>query len=86
MGKRADGEGSIHKFSRNRKDGTVWEGWQGSISLGYKASGKRDRRTVHGASQADMKVKLETLKRQTADGVLTDSKLTVKAYLEQWLT
>lgn len=86
MGKRADGEGSIHKFSRKRKDGSLWKGWQGSVSLGYKPSGKRDRRTVYGATQEEVRQKLEALKRQVAEGTFTDSKLTVKGYLERWLT
>ena len=85
MGKRADGEGSIHKFSRKRKDGTLWEGWQGSISLGYKPNGKRDRREVYGKTQAEAKAKLEALKTSVAEGTLTDTKLTLKAYLERWL-
>ena len=85
MGKRADGEGSIHKFSRKRKDGSFWEGWQGSISLGYKPNGKRDRRAVYGHTQSEVRGKLDALKKSAQEGTFTDSKLTVAAYLERWL-
>jgi integrase len=77
MGKRAHGEGTISQ----RKDGT----WEGKLSVGYKPDGKRDRRTVYGKTQKEVRAKLDELKQQLANGALSDTKLTVKAYLERWL-
>ncbi|MDQ3398787.1 MAG: site-specific integrase [Deinococcota bacterium] len=77
MGKRAHGEGTITQ----RKDGT----WMGQISVGYKPDGSRDRRTVYGKTQKDVRTKVDEIKQQLANGALSDTKLTVKAYLEQWL-
>jgi integrase len=75
--KRAHGEGTITQ----RPDGT----WTGQISLGYKADGKRNRPTVYGKTQKEVREKLFELKQQTATGMLSSSKLTVKAYLQRWM-
>ncbi len=77
MGKRAHGEGTISR----RKDGT----WEGKISLGYGTDGKRKRKTVYGRTQAEVREKLERVKREVADGTFTDAKLNVADYLRQWL-
>ncbi|MDQ3397544.1 MAG: site-specific integrase [Deinococcota bacterium] len=78
MGKRAHGEGTITQ----RKDGT----WMGQISVGHKPDGSRDRRTVYGKTQKDVRAKVDEIKQQLANGTLTDTKLTMKAYLERWLS
>lgn len=77
MAKRAHGEGTIHK----RHDGR----WQGEVSLGYGANGTRKRKTVYGKTQAEVREKLDTIKRQVADGTFSDTKLSVKDYLNRWL-
>lgn len=76
--KRANGEGTITKLA----DGT----WVGKISLGYKPDGKRNRPAVYGRTQAEVRKKLEELKRQAASGTYTDTKLTIEEYLERWLS
>ncbi len=78
MGKRAHGEGTISK----RPDGT----WEGKVSLGYDGEGKRKRKTVYGRTRQEVKGKLDELKRQIEGGTFSDAKLTMKVYLEQWLT
>jgi integrase len=77
MGKRAHGEGTITQ----RKDGT----WMGQISVGHKPDGSRDRRTVYSKTQKEVRAKVDEIKQQLAAGTLSDTKLTVKAYLERWL-
>lgn len=78
MGKRAHGEGTITR----RPDGT----WVGQISLGYKADGKRNRPTVYGKTQKEVREKLFELKQRSANGLLATTKLTLTSYLERWLT
>lgn len=75
--RRANGEGNITK----RKDGT----YQASLSLGFKPDGKRNRVTVYGRSQREVREKLDQLKRQSAEGVDLQNSLTVAAYFERWL-
>ncbi len=78
MGKRrGKGEGSIFQ----RKDGT----WQGAVTTGYTENGKQNRRTVYGKTQKDVRERIDAIKQQLASGTLSDTTLTVKAYLEQWL-
>jgi integrase len=78
MAKRAHGEGTISR----RPDGT----WEGKVSLGYSAEGKRKRKAVYGKTRQEVKSKLDDLKRQIGDGTFSDAKLTVRMYLDQWLT
>jgi integrase len=77
MGKRAHGEGTITQ----RKDGT----WMGQVSLGYSEDGKRQRKTIYGKTQKEVRAKLDELKQQAASGSLSLPKLTVKEYLMRWL-
>ncbi len=78
MSKRADGEGSIYRT----KDGR----WRGSVTVGRKPDGQRDRRLVSGATQKEVIAKLNALKRDLERGVKTDERLSVGAWLEHWLT
>ncbi len=78
MAKRAHGEGTISK----RQDGT----YEGKISLGVDAEGKRKRKTVYGKTQKEVRAKIDEVKQQLANGTFSDTKLTVKAYLGQWLS
>jgi len=57
----------------------------GKASLGYHGEDKRKRKTVYGKTRQEVKGKLDELKRQIAGGTFTDSKLTVKVFLEEWL-
>lgn len=76
--KRANGEGTIVK----RKDGT----WQASLSIGYTEEGKRKRKTVYGRTQAEVREKLDELRQQLTTGTYSDTNMTVKVYLERWLS
>jgi integrase len=76
--KRAHGEGSINKRSDGR--------WEAKVSLGYDTEGKRKRKTVYGRTQGEVREKLDALRRQVSDGTYTDTKLTLKDYLDRWLT
>ena len=77
MARRTHGEGTITQ----RPDGT----WMGQVSLGRDAGGKRNRKTVYGKSQKEVRAKLEDIKRQVAGGTFSDAKLTVSDYLDKWL-
>lgn len=74
---------------RGRGEGTVFERangtWAGEVTTGYDENGKQKRKTVYGKTQAEALAKLAEVKQQLATGTFTDTKLTVKAYLEQWL-
>ena len=77
MAKRAHGEGTISK----RQDGT----YEGKISLGVDAEGKRKRKTVYGKTQKEVRAKIDEVKQQLANGTFSDTRLKVKSYLEGWL-
>jgi len=75
--RRAHGEGTIFQLPNGR--------WQADVSLGYKADGKRNRKSLYGKTQKEVRQKLDALKQQLAQGTYSDAKLTVKDYLEGWL-
>ena len=54
--------------------------------MGYTEEGRQKRKTVYGKTQKDVREKLEAIKQQLSQGTFSDTKLTVKGYLEQWLT
>lgn len=64
-----------------RPDGT----WIGQVTTGYTEEGKQKRKTVYGRTQAEALAKLAEVKQQLATGTFSDTKLTVKDYLDQWL-
>jgi integrase len=76
--RRGKGEGSVFQ----RTDGT----WQGAVTVGYTEEGKQKRKTVYGKTQAEALTKIGEIKQQLLTGTLTDTKLTMQAYLDQWLT
>lgn len=88
--RRGRGEGSVFEFERNykQKDGSVVTrtGWEGKVTVGYDDSGKQRFKSVYGKTQAECLAKIAELKQQLSAGTFSDTKLTVKAYLEQWLT
>jgi integrase len=76
--KRGNGEGSVYQ----RKDGT----WAAAVMVGRKANGTPDRRTVYGKTRAEAVRKLDELRQRAAGGLITEpNRLTVEAFLTQWL-
>lgn len=61
--RRARGDGSITL----REDGR----WHGRADLGLDENGRRNRRSVYGATQAEVAAKLRDLRRQAETGTLT---------------
>lgn len=57
----------------------------GTISLGYDAAGKRQRRTVRGRTKTEVKDKLAALDEQLRAGVRTSGTYTVQQCVEDWL-
>lgn len=76
--RRGKGEGSVFE----QANGT----WRGKVTTGYTEDGKQRFRSVSGKSQAETLAKVAEIKQQLATGTFSDTKLTVKQYLEQWLT
>jgi len=75
--RRGSGEDSIYR------DG---DRWRGAVSLGYDENGNRLRKKVSGRTRAEATEKLRKLRRQVDNGVVPDDKLTVRAFLDRWLT
>jgi integrase len=76
--RRGRGEGSVFE----RDDGL----WVGSISLGYGADGKRDRRTVYGQTKGEALAKLDQLRGEARVGTLPEGgAMTVGQLLDRWL-
>lgn len=76
--RRANGEGSIYQRSSDGR-------WVGSAYV-YTNTGQRKRRIVYGASFEDVRVKLDKLKGNSANGVIIpDRQTTVAEYLDYWL-
>lgn len=76
MGKRANGEGSVYK------DG---DRWVGAIDLGY-IGGKRRRRRVVGATQAEVLAKLRRAQAEVDRGVTNvDAASTLETWLAVWM-
>lgn len=81
--KKGNGFGTV--FQRKGKYGKPGL-WVGMISAGYDANGKRKRRTIYGKTRKEVQDKLAAMHVAKASGRLGDaSKLTVAAYLDQWL-
>src|SRR5262249_27745268 len=75
---------------RGRSEGSIFQRsdsqWVGSISLGYDGNGKRCRKTVYGATKAEVQAKLRELQNAVATGQITEAgKMTVREYLQRWL-
>ena len=73
--RRANGEGSIYPY-RGR--------WRGALSW-LDADGKRQRRTVHGSAQADVRRQLADLRAQLDKGLEPSKPGTVSDFLTGWL-
>ena len=76
--KRVNGEGTIFQ----RKDKT----WQGSISLGTKSNGKRNRVYVYGKTRKEVREKLQQKQSEYGLAQFTDpTSMTVEGYLLSWV-
>lgn len=77
--RRGNREGSIYQ----RPDGR----WVAEVMAGYRPDGRPDRRRIYGATRAEVQDGLQKLLRDLRDGLpLPDHRLTVAAYLDQWIT
>lgn len=78
MSKRGNSEGSIYE---REKDGR----WVGAVSLGWEG-GKRKRKTVYGATQAEVIDKLDRLRSDIRQNLpVADERLTLEKFLKDWL-
>jgi integrase len=75
-GRRPAGDGSVYKAPDGR--------WRGVVDLGW-VDGKRRRKYVAGATQAQALEKLRQAQRAAASGVVTDDRVTVEAFLDRWV-
>ena len=76
--RRARGEDSIfYDQSRNR--------WAGTITVGWKPDGRRDRIMVRGRTKTEVKEKLRTKHQELAAGIRTPANYTVEQCLKDWL-
>jgi integrase len=77
MARRGWHEGTVYK----RADGR----WEAKIDIGRGLDGKRRRKSIFGATQADVIRKLRKLGGRAADGqLLATTTPTVKNFLEEW--
>src|SRR5690349_19408171 len=75
--RRGHGEGSISQRSDGR--------WMGRVPLGRGADGRRLRKYVYGATEADVIRKMKKLNGRAVDGqLITTSTPTVGSYLRDW--
>ena len=78
------------KRRRERGDGGIsWDKinkcYEGSISLGYDASGKRRRRHVRAKTKAEVKEKLDTIQQEISAGIQTPATYTIEQCVTDWL-
>ena len=75
---------------RGRDEGSIYQRgdglWVGTVSLGYKADGKRRRKVVYGSTKGEVAKKLRKLQVKADVGRLRDTeRMTVQEYLTSWL-
>lgn len=74
---------------RGRGEGSVFEQangtWRGKVTTGYTEDGKQRFRWVSGKTQAEALAKIGEIKQRLSNGTYSDTKLSVKSYLERWL-
>jgi integrase len=76
--RRARGEDSIY-YDRSR------DRWTGTITVGWKAGGRRDRITVRGRTKTEVKDQLRAKHTEPAAGIRTPANYTVDQCLQDWL-
>jgi integrase len=76
--RRARGEDSIY-YDRSR------DRWTGTITVGWKPDGRRDRITVRARTKTEVKDKLRTKHTELAAGIRTSAHYTVEQCLTDWL-
>ena len=76
--RRARGEDSIY-YDRSR------DRWVGTITVGWKPDGRRDRITVRSRTKTEVKEKLRARHEELAAGVRTTGNFTVEHCLKDWL-
>src|ERR1035437_5044868 len=76
--RRARGEDSVY-YDRSR------DRWTGTITVGWKPDGCRDRVTVRGRTKTEVKDKLRARHTELAAGVRTTASFTVEHCLKDWL-
>jgi len=76
--RRAGGEDSIY-YDRSR------DRWAGTITVGWKPDGRRDRITVRGRTKTEVKEKLRARHTELAAGIRTTAHYTVEHCLKDWL-
>src|SRR6185437_7384880 len=59
--------------------------WAGTITVGWKPDGRRDRIIVHGRTKTEVKDKLRTKHLELAAGVRAPARYTVEQCLKDWL-
>lgn len=74
---RGRGEGAV----RLRSNGT----WEGRISIGFGPGGKRMRKSVYGASKAEVLELIARARFEHGYGYSTTAPMTVGEYLDRWL-
>ena len=76
--RRARGEDSVY-YDRGR------DRWAGTITVGWKPDGRRDRLIVRGRTKTEVKDKLRDRRQVLAAGVRTPARYTVEQGLKDWL-
>ena len=75
--RRPAGDGSVYRTDDGR--------WRGVVDLGF-VDGKRQRKYVSGATQAEALGKLRQAQRDADAGVVSDDRMTVGRFLARWST
>ena len=76
-GRRPAGDGSVYRTGDGR--------WRGVVELEWGDGGRR-RKYVSGATQAQVLERVRQAQREAEAGVVGDERLTVRAFLNRWVT
>ena len=76
-GRRPAGDGSVYKAPDGR--------WRGIVDLGW-VDGRRQRKYVSGATQAEALRRLRGVQRAAQAGVVANDRLTLAQFLQRWVT
>ena len=86
MSRRAKNTGSIHKRTMT-KNGKLYIWWEAQVTLGYDSgSGKQKRRTFTGATQKEVREKMQAASVAVTQGSYFEpSKISLADWLDVWL-